>query len=405
LKIILNLYSFPNVSETFIVSKFLGLLRSGLDAHIVCSNQNKTLLQFYWSQDESSEILKRIHVNPPVKPYWKIPFYYIKIILIFFFTKPIFLFRIFQKGFKKEGVKFIKLFYLNYHLIYQNPDVISFEFGSLAKNKTFIKHILDCKLTACFRGHDIDYVGIEEPDYYTEVWKNIDKFHFLGKALYQQALNRGLPESSPYQLIPPAIDLLRIIENKKDFDENRCRKKTIRILSVGRLHWVKGYEFSLQGLKILREKNIDFEYQIIGSGKYSEAISFAIHQLGLNKSVELLGAKTHSEVIQHMLSADIFLHPAVEEGFGNVVLEAQALGLPVVCSDTIGLPENIEDGVTGYLFHSRDIVDMVEKLILLINNPKLRKSMGKAGMKRVEEKFKIEDQIQAWIKFYQDINN
>ena len=95
----------------------------------------------------------------------------------------------------------------------------------------------------------------------------------------------------------------------------------------------------------LHERGVEFEYRIIGDGPHREAILFALDELGLLERVELLGARDVREVQEAMRWADVCLHAAVSEGFCVSVIEAQAMGLPIVCTDADGLSENVADAV------------------------------------------------------------
>jgi colanic acid/amylovoran biosynthesis glycosyltransferase len=166
------------------------------------------------------------------------------------------------------------------------------------------------------------------------------------------------------------------------------------------LEWKKGYEHALQAVRFLKDRGIKLVYRIVGAGQYIEAVAFCRYQLGLEDCVELLGAMPQEQVLEQMKWADVFLHAAVSEGFCNAVLEAQAMKLPVVCSDAGGLPENVADGVTGFVVPRRNPKAMADKLELLAANPELRRRMGNAGRERVESCFRLEDQIDRFEKLY-----
>ena len=175
------------------------------------------------------------------------------------------------------------------------------------------------------------------------------------------------------------------------------------IVSVARLDWAKGYEFSIDALALVRDAGISFIYQIIGDGKYKEAIEFSVKQHGLDKCVTFVGSVPRNKVTEFLRQADIFLHLAVEEGFCNAVLEAQAIQLPVVVSDAGGLPENVDDGITGFVVPRRNSRAAADKIIELARNRDLRVRMGQAGRQRVEERFDLSSQIQKFESLYNAI--
>ena len=103
-----------------------------------------------------------------------------------------------------------------------------------------------------------------------------------------------------------------------------------------------------------------------------------------------------------MRGADMFLHPAVSEGFGNAVMEAQAAALPVVCTDADGLRENIADGETGFAVARRDPSALAAALARLAADRDLRRRMGEAGRSRVSEHFDPARQVDAFVALYEE---
>jgi colanic acid/amylovoran biosynthesis glycosyltransferase len=104
-----------------------------------------------------------------------------------------------------------------------------------------------------------------------------------------------------------------------------------------------------------------------------------------------------------MRDADVLLHAAVSEGFCNAVMEAQAMELPVVCTDAGGLPENVADGESGFVVPRRDPAALSAKLEELARDFELRRRMGKAGRRRVLEKFQLSDQLDRFERLYEQV--
>lgn len=135
-----------------------------------------------------------------------------------------------------------------------------------------------------------------------------------------------------------------------------------------------------------------------------EAIAFAMYQLGINTRVHLMGALSSKETRNYFLKADIYLQPSVSEGFCNAVLEAQSSGIPVVCTDAGGLPENVCSGLSGFVVQRRNPAQMADALEELIINPELRNKMGIEGRNRVMEFFNIQHQIQKFSTAYEAVD-
>jgi len=393
--------SFPKLSETFLVSKFIGLLDMGWDVHIVCFENNAVQWQGYPLLSKP-EIKKRVHGVWPHRPRWLavalIP-------LLFFYSclqNPSGTFRYLKNAIKQFGwLQAMRRFYLDSSIIALRPDIVHFEFGSLAVEQVDMGRLLNCKAVVSFRGYDLNFAGLGQSDYYAKVWKYADALHLLGQDLWKRAQTRGCPPDKLHVLIPPALDLDRFMPKEKDYSTNMgTHKYPLYILSVGRLEWKKGYEYAFQAVRLLIDSGIHCEWKIIGSGSYLETLAFARHELKLSEHVEFFGGLPHQRVLEELDNADIFLHAAVSEGFCNAVLEAQAMQVPVVCTDADGLSENVIDGQTGYVVPSRDASALAEKMLLLARDPSLRQSFGKAGRKRVIENFQLADQLAKFDELY-----
>jgi colanic acid/amylovoran biosynthesis glycosyltransferase len=207
-----------------------------------------------------------------------------------------------------------------------------------------------------------------------------------------------------HQIIPPAVNLSSF-PDQKDIQTIQLGSQNhpLRLLSVGRLEWKKGYEHALHAVRFLLDRNLMCEYQIIGAGDYEAALFYARFQLGLEGVVHFSGAKSHTGVIDELYKADVLLHPSLSEGFCNAVLEAQAVGLPVVCTDAGGLPENVQDGETGFVVPRRDPNALADKLAQLAADGELRKKMGEAGRRHVVANFGMEQQLDAFEVFYEHL--
>lgn len=281
-----------------------------------------------------------------------------------------------------------------------NPDIIHFEFGTLAVKGVSVSSFSDAKLSVSFRGYDLNYAGLDDKCYYSEVWNKCKGFHFLGNDLKKRAIERGYTGSGIEALIPPAIDT--------DFfkrTNNNMHTEKLKIVSVGRLVWKKGYEYAIRAASILKAKGVDFEYSIVGDGAHLQALQFIIKESGLENNVKLLGALSAEATKDQLEQSHVFLHPAISEGFSNAVLEAQAMGVPVICTDADGLSENIEDTVTGFVVPKWDAEAIANKLIFFSENRNKINEMGLKGIARVNKYFTIDKQIEAFVNFYSSIHN
>lgn len=402
-RIVLVVPTFPKLSETFIVSKFLGLLEQGWDAHVVCSQSDPREWSACPELRGRPELRRRVHVGWPHRPRWLAALATPIAVVRCFIRNPSGTWRYLRKEGRPNRFTLRRIF-LDADLICLRPDLVHFEFGTLAVERMHVKELLDCKVAVSFRGYDLRYVGLEVPGYYKEVWDKANAVHFLGESLWCLAQQRGCPSSKHHAIISPAIDaeFFDPLE-RRDTVVIGSSERPLRILSVGRLEWVKGYEYAFQAVELLVKQQVPCEYRIIGDGEYLEALTFARYKMGLEGTIHFIGAQSSGEVKSHMLWADVFVHAAVSEGFCNAVLEAQAMALPVVCTDAGGLPENVADGETGFVVPRRVSRAIADKLSLLAREPNLRQQMGQAGRERVLARFRLDKQTMEFDNFFREV--
>lgn len=254
-----------------------------------------------------------------------------------------------------------------------------------------ISAIFKCPIVVSFRGQDLSYF----PTIFGPVFSTATSIHFISRFLYKQALNLGYLIHD-HQIIPPFVDTEIFYSKNQATKENQ----KIQILTCARLYWIKGYEYSLYAIKILIDRGYEINYLIAGDGEGRMEVEYAIRDLGLNPYVSLIGWVEDSNLASIMRESDIYLLSSVDEGFNNSVIQAQSCGLPVVCTNVGGLPENIQDGVTGLLAKSRNPTDIADKLERLIKSNSLRLKMGKAGRNRALNLFEVSNVIPKFSSLY-----
>ncbi len=389
------------LSETFIVNKVAGLLDHGWDVHVVCSESNPLEWERFPQLSKRPDMQRRVHLTWPVEPRYRAAMAFPVAISAALARQPSATSRYLMQGFRRFGAQTFRRLYLDAMIVKLRPAIVHFEFGALAHRRMHLKPLIGCRIVVSFRGYDLNYAGLEDGDYYTDVWRHTDAVHVLSRDLWKKALRRGATPGLRHEIIPPAIDMT--------FFQGRTRRHTavcgslerpLHILSIGRLVWIKGYEYALQTLRVLKDRGITCVLTIIGEGPFREAIQFAARQLGVQAMVRLVGARAPNQVREALLQADVMLHSAVSEGFCNAVLEAQAMGLPVVASDAGGLGENVIDGVTGFIVPRREPAMAAERLARLAVDPEQRLRFGDAGRRHAEEHFRLEEQIRRFDSLY-----
>lgn len=354
-RVVLVTDHFPKYSETFFAAEFLGLLERGWDIHILCNRSNRDQWAYFPELSDHLASGERIHVI-----------------------------RNFDAQLEELA-----------------PALVHFGYGTLARERMHIGRVLGCKVAVSFRGYDINYFGLDDPHCYDDVWTAADVLHLVSEDIWRRAQRRRCPPDKPHLVVTDAVDMRRFTAPERSSGPVGTEDRPLRIVSVGRLHWKKGYEHALSALSALRERGIHFQYRILGDGPHREAILFALDELDLLGSVELLGARDVTEVQATMEWADVCLHAAVSEGFCVSVIEAQAMGLPIVCTDADGLSENIADGVTGFVVPRREPGALTSRLAALVADPELRLRLGEAARERAARLFDLPRQLDGLESLYE----
>jgi len=189
-------------------------------------------------------------------------------------------------------------------------------------------------------------------------------------------------------------------------NEQRANPGYPIILSVGQLQERKGLGYLVEACRILRDQGIQFECRIIGEGPMRPALEDQIRQFGLENFVRLLGALPHEEVIAQYQQATVFTLPAVlgkdgdRDGIPNVILEALSMELPVVSTLHSGIPEVVEEGVSGLLVPPENASALASALERVICDPEMRNAFGKAGRQIVADRFNPEKNVRRLLEAF-----
>lgn len=397
MRVVLVVDVFPKVSTTFIAAKFVGLVDRGVDAHVVCWTSEPGMWDRIATLAARPELAARVHVVPSVVKPWTA-------------LGPASHAGVWSRrlGLARAGLSEGRGF--EAWLDALAPDLVHFEFGARAARCLTPERPFPWPVVVSFRGYDLNCVGLDDPGYYDGVWSRADALHFLGDDLWQRALRRGCPPAKPHLLIPPAVDTAFFSPAGATAGDDPTPRvagtpdRPLRVLSVGRLHWKKGSEWALEAVRQLVDAGTAVDYRIIGDGHDADSVAACVQDLGLATSVTMLGSRRRSEVRDELARADVFVHAAVSEGFCNAVMEAQAMEVPVVCTDADGLGENVADAITGYVVARRDPAAMADRLARLAADGELRIRMGAAGRARVAGRFRPEDQIDSFARLYSAVH-
>lgn len=163
---------------------------------------------------------------------------------------------------------------------------------------------------------------------------------------------------------------------------------------------IKGFaQFTAETRRVPGRNSV--KLRIVGGGPDRKKLEDLAASLGVAEATEFAGPVPHECVPEELATLDIFVAVSRldSESFGVAVVEASACGIPVVVSDAGGLSEVVVDGITGFVVPRENPTALAAALSRLAGDPDLRKSMGAAGRRRVEEKFVWQENVREMYRY------
>jgi glycosyltransferase involved in cell wall biosynthesis len=165
------------------------------------------------------------------------------------------------------------------------------------------------------------------------------------------------------------------------------------IVSVGRLRAKKGLDCLIEACALLRQRGTPFACEIVGYGEEQVALQAQIDALGLGSQVRLVGKLAREQVIERYARAAVYVQPSRiaadgdRDGIPNVLLEAMAMGLPVVATRVSGIPELVDDGRNGRLVEADQPAALADAIAQLLANPARCTELGCQARQTVTQHF------------------
>jgi len=206
-----------------------------------------------------------------------------------------------------------------------------------------------------------------------------------------------------------APDKVRVIYHGVDperfFPQESGTTRKLNLLWIGRLSPEKGLAYLVKAMKRVLEEFPGGNLTLVSAGDEHamRELTDLIDREGVREGIRIEGNKKSDELPSLMRQADLFVLPSLSESFGVVVIEAMASGLPIVASRVGGIPEVVEEGITGILVPPADSPALSEALLRLLKDPERRKKMGRNGRERVIKLFSWDKTIEATLNVYQDV--
>lgn len=193
---------------------------------------------------------------------------------------------------------------------------------------------------------------------------------------------------------------LRFNENQNFKKELGIQENSLIIGTVGRLVPVKGAEFLIEAAKHIISKYPDTLFMFTGDGYLRQDLEKKAFDLGINENIIFLGWRDDAAKVLSIY--DVFVLPSLNEGMGRVLVEAMALGKPIVASDIGGIPDLVTHGKNGFLVPPKNPKELAKHIQILIEDKAKREKMGLAGKKMALD-FSAENMVEKIDKLYEEL--
>jgi len=304
---------------------------------------------------------------------------------------------------KNEFRSFVRDAGLILPIINNTPDIFHMQWAKVIQRYPELFELLDCKFALSLRGAHINYSPLNDAklaNAYKKYFPLINGFHAVSENISKEAEKYGA-ERKKIKVIHSSVksDLL-----KKE-SISYANEDILKIISIGRFHWKKGYHYALDAMKALKDESINFEFTIVAQGEMPEEIVFMINDYQLSEHVKIINGLPYESLIDKLCKSHILILPSVEEGIANVVLEAMAAGVPVLTTDCGGMDEVVTDKLNGYIIPVRDPEMIVRKIKEFIDSSDETKNKIKSNARTVIQKdFSREKQIREFREFYESMS-
>jgi len=377
---------FPSLSQTFVLNQITGLLDLGHDVHIFALKaQNDKLhpdvLKYHLLKRttylENYPLHKAKRVSEALRWIAQNIRYYPQAIANG--LNPL------RSG--KSAFNLTRLFHTIRFLEKGPYDIVHCHFGGMGRLiSQIISHIPHKLFITSFHGYDVTRGSQIKKGINTHLIKKGDVFLSHSDVMDKRLISLGFPRE-------------RIIRHRVGIEPGQFafterihgNGRPIQLLTIARLVEKKGVEYGLRAVaKLMQNGHIRVRYRIAGDGPLREELETLSGTLGIAQYVEFLGWRDQSEMKKLFQTSDIFMLPSVtasdgdQEGTPVSLMEAQAMGLPVLSTVHSGIPEIVRHGKSGYLVAERDVGALEERLKHLITYPNEWPYLGKEGRRIIE---------------------
>jgi glycosyltransferase involved in cell wall biosynthesis len=283
--------------------------------------------------------------------------------------------------FPRIGIIGIMVFWLKILLVIRKnrPDIVHAQDLRMGYPAWLIKKTFKIPYIIWGRGEDVN-----NPDLLLRLTTRVLLRNAGAILALTEAMRMKMWESTSrtVEVIPNGIEITMADNHAPDHVRNEAG---YNIIFIGRLIPVKGIPFLLEAMTKVLKRIPEAGLTIVGDGEERDRLKQLTLSLGIEKSVRFIGTVPHEKIQACLQRAEVFVLPSISEGFPNVIAEAMSAGLPVVASRAGGIPDIIVNNENGYLVETGDTDALADRIILLLQDESLRKTIAENNRLRVKE--------------------
>lgn len=389
---------YPNLSKTFINNEIVGLLDRGHNVRIIATSdpqqsevheeveeyglREKT---FYYEQHASSNtLLAGLKLGPTLARHAP--------------NDPALAINILKQIPREGPVATGRLAYYALPFFHEEFDIIHCHFGPKALLGAQLKRVgVPGKLITSFHGYGVERT--ETGAMYDELFERSACLLGSSQYLCDKLIEFGAdPEKVMFHTY--SLDTDRFVCEQSEDDDG-----PVRLVTVARLVENKGISYALSALSDLfdRSPELDVEYHVVGPGPLREELERQASDKGLDSVVTFRGPLARSGVVEELAAADLFVLPSISEGFGKVLLEAQASCTAIVASSVGGIPSAVVPDESALLVPPRDVSALSNAIESLIRDPERRREMGRRGRENIQTNHQVDALNDELIEIYRSV--
>lgn len=260
------------------------------------------------------------------------------------------------------------------------------------------------QIVTTLHGTDVTIIGSDESYFETAAFciDQSDAVTAVSDSLRHETY-RQLRVNADIRVIPNFLDRRhhrRVTDDGLGAHYRNGDDRTKLVIHISNFRPVKRADAVVRIFHRIQER-VPARLLLVGDGPELPLARRVARELGLSADVDALGEQ--EQVVPILSVADLFLLPSSEESFGVAALEAMACGVPVVASRVGGLPEVIEDGVSGFLHDEQDLDAMANSAVQLLSDPELHQRFVEEGLTRINDRFCTEEVVPRYEALYKEL--